>query len=201
MKNLKRMALLVLAVVMANASIVLANDAEGPDAEVSVRQIQSEQKKAIIRITNVSSDEPAVLRIKDTQGYVLHREVISQSEAYAKKYDFSNLPSGDYLVELSTSDGIIKESFELEAGRTNPRYFKPAVQVEPGLIKVAFINRISSPVSLKLYDERGEVLYEETVPSQEKFAKGLNISKLNAGQYSLAVLGDNYVYSKSIQVK
>lgn len=201
MKNLKKVALLVLAVVLTNASIASANDAVDPDAKVSVKQIKSEQKKALIRITNLSDDKPAILRIKDKQGNVLHKEVVDQSKVYAKKYDFSELPNGEYVVELKTTEGVIKETFALEAGKTNSMYFKPAVQVEPGLIKVAFINRIDTPVSLKLYDERGEVLYEEMVPSQEKFAKGLNVSKLHAGQYSLAVSGSNYVYSRSIQVK
>lgn len=201
MKNLKRVALLVLAIVMTNASIVSANDAVDSDATVSVKKIKSEQKKALIRITNLPSDGSAVLRIKDKRGYVLHRAVINQRAAYAAKYDFSQLPEGEYLVEVKTSEGIITESFALESGKTNSLYFKPAVQIEPGLIKVAFINRIDAPVSFKLFNERGEVLYEEKVSSQEKFAKALNVSKLKAGQYSLAVQGHNYVYSKSIQVK
>ncbi len=200
MKTLRRTALVLLAVIMANASIVVADDVD-LDANLSVRHIKSEQKKALIRITNLSEGQSAILRIKDKQGHVLYREVIKQSQAFAKKYDFSELPSGEYLVEVKTPEGTMTESFALESGQANPMYFKPAVQVEPGLIKVAFINRIASPVSLKLYDNRGELVYTETVPSQEKFAKGLNVSKLSAGQYSLSLLGDNYVYSKSIQVK
>lgn len=201
MKSLKKVALLVLAVVLTNTSIVLASGTDGSDTKVNVRQFKSEQKKALITITNLSEDHRAVLRIKDKRGHVLHREVISQSEVYARRYDFSKLPSGEYIVELRTNEGVIKEAFAIEAGKTNLLYFKPAVQLEPDLIKVAFMNRIDSPVSLKLYDQTGRVLYEEKVPSQEKFSKSLNTSKLKAGQYSLAILGDNYVYSRSIQVK
>lgn len=201
MKNLKKVTLLILAVFMTHAGVVLANDVGDSDAEVSIRQIESEYKNAIIRITNLASDEPAVLRIKDKQGNILHREVVDQHEVYAKKYDFSNLSSGEYLVELKTNSGVISESFELEAGKTHPMYFKPAVEVEPGLIKVAFINRTDVPVSLKLYSDGGTVLYEETVASEEEFAKGLDVSRLDAGQYSLAILGDDYVYSKSLDVK
>lgn len=201
MKTLRRTALALLAVAMSSASIVLAHEADSTDARVSVRQIHSEQKKALVRITNLSADEVAVLRIKDRQGYTLHREVVGQHEVYAKKYDFSELPSGEYIVELKTGNGVITESFALEAGKTHPLYFKPAIQIEPGLIKVAFMNRIDTPVAVKLYDETGEVLYEETVSAQQIFTKGLDVSQLKAGQYSLSVLGDNYVYSKSIQVK
>lgn len=206
MKNLKKTLLLLLAVVITNASVVLADvskdgDANEPDAKVTVKQIDAESKSAMIRITNLKSEGAAVLRIKDTNGYILHKEVIRQKDAYAKKYDLSSLPNGEYLVELRTKEGTIQESLSLKAGKTNARYFKPAIQVEPGMVKVAFMNRIESPVSLKLYNDKGNVVYEENVASQEKYSKGLNVSKLNAGQYSLAILGDNYVYSKNIEVK
>ena len=54
---------------------------------------------------------------------------------------------------------------------------------------------------MKLFDKSGHLLYTESVASQEKFAKGLDLSRLEAGQYSLAILGENYVYTKSIDVK
>lgn len=200
MENLRRTTILLLAVVMSNASIALANN-DSTDARLSVRQISSEGKKAYIRVASLPTDQSSVLRIKDKLGYTLHREVISQHEVYVKKYDFSNLPDGEYRVELKTGNGIITESFLLKAGKANPMYFKPAIQIEPGLIKVAFINRNDTPVSLKLYDESGEVLYEESVASQQTFIKGLDVSHLKDGQYSLSLLGDNYVYSKNIQVK
>lgn len=201
MESLKKVALLILAVVLTSAGTVSANDADESDIQVSVRHFKHAQRKALITITNLAEDQRAVLRIKNKRGDVLHREVINQKEVYARRYDFSKLPNGEYTVEVRTSEGVIKEAFALKSGKANPLYFKPAIQLEPDLIKVAFMNRISSPVSLKLYDHSGRVLYEESVPSQGKFAKSLDTSRLRAGLYSLSILGDNYVYSKSIQVK
>ncbi len=206
MKNLKKNMLLVLAVVMTSASVVLASPAKGdkadePEAKVSVKKIDAQNKKALIRITNLSSEGSAILRIKDVKGYVLHKEVIRQNDVYAKRYDLSNLPNGEYTVELTTQEGVTQESLSLNAGKAEVAYFKPAIQVEPGLVKIAFKNSIEAPVSLKFYDNNGQLLYQERVASQEKYAKGLNVSRLSAGQYSLSILGDNYVYSKSIEVK
>lgn len=179
-------------------NVIAADDA---DTKISVRSLQGESKKALIRIVNQSAGEQAVLRIKDQQGYVLHREVLGGEDAYMKKYDFSSLPSGEYTVEVRTKSGSTEETFSLTDGRARAMYFKPAIKVEPQKVSVIFQNRIDSPVSLKLFDQRGKVLYEEQVASQEKFAKGLDLSKLATGQYSLAILGDNYVYTKSIDVQ
>lgn len=179
-------------------SVLAADDS---DTKISVRSFQNGSKKALIRVVNSTSVEQALLRIKDQQGRVLHREVLKGEDAYMKKYDFSSLPSGEYVVEVRTENGITEEAFSLSESKAQVVYFKPAIKVETEKVSVVFQNRIDSPVSLKLFDERGQVLYEERVASQEKFAKGLDLSRLNSGQYSLAILGDNYVYTRSISLK
>ncbi|WKN32977.1 hypothetical protein PZB74_06420 [Porifericola rhodea] len=194
---MKNLMLAMAALFVVSTTTFAADDAE---TLISVRQDKSADKKAFIRVTNISEEAPAVLKIKDMEGNTLHREVIAD-QAYMKKYDFSNLPSGEYEVEVRTKAGISKEVFQISAGQSNAVYFKPAIQVEPELVKVAFMNRVNSPVSLKLYDRDGKVLYEESVNSQETYSKGLNVAKLLPGQYSLAIVGDNYVYSRSFDLK
>ncbi|MFW5726346.1 MAG: hypothetical protein ACOCW4_00625, partial [bacterium] len=115
--------------------------------------------------------------------------------------NFSSLPSGEYVVEVKTKNGVSTEAFQISAGQKESVYFKPAIQLEEDVVKVAFMNRIASPVTLKLFAENGRLMYEETVASQAEYAKGLNVSKLQPGQYSLSLMGDNYVYSRSIEVK
>lgn len=186
------------ALLLVVGSVLAAGDT---DTKISVRSLENESKKALIRVASASSVDQAILRIKDRVGRVLYREVLTGEEAYMKKYDFSRLPSGEYVVEVRTKTGVTEEAFSLNEGAANVVYFKPAIKIESQKVSVVFQNRINSPVSLKLFDERGRVLYEEQVASQEKFAKGLNLSKLNQGQYSLAILGKNYVYTKSIDLK
>lgn len=113
----------------------------------------------------------------------------------------ANLPGGEYTFELRSNEGVSEETLTLSSGVAQTMYFKPAVRVEAETVNVMFKNSIASPVSLKLYDRYGNVLYQETVASQDKFAKGLNLSKLVAGQYSLSITGDDYVYFKSIALK
>ncbi|WKN45723.1 hypothetical protein [Tunicatimonas pelagia] len=175
--------------------------ASGTDTKISVRSLENESKKALIRVASVGSSEQATLRIKDENGRTLYRETLNGEDAYMKKYDFSRLPSGEYVVEVRTANGTTKEAFSLNEGAAQAVYFKPAIKVEPQKVSVVFKNQINSSVSLKLFDQDGRVLYEERVASQEKFAKGLDLSKLNRGQYSLAILGNNYVYTKSIDLK
>ncbi|MFP4340422.1 MAG: T9SS type A sorting domain-containing protein [Cyclobacteriaceae bacterium] len=189
--------ILTMAALLAFNITTLAADDE---TLISVRSVNAQEKQAFIRVTQLSENAPAILKIKDMQGRTLHREVITD-QTYMKRYNFSSLPSGEYVVEVKTKNGVSTEAFQISAGQKESVYFKPAIQLEEDVVKVAFMNRIASPVTLKLFAENGRLMYEETVASQAEYAKGLNVSKLQPGQYSLSLMGDNYVYSRSIEVK
>ena len=194
MKKVTNQILVAIALLLVSGS-VFAGDA---DPAISIRKSQGE-KQPLVRVANLTTGS-AVLRLKDARGRVLHREAI-RGNSYMKKYNMASLPEGDYTVEVRSSEGMSQETFTLSEGTARAIYFKPAVQLDKETVKVMFKNSIESPVSLKLYDRYGEVLYQETVACQEQYAKGLNLSKLGAGRYSLSLTGDNYVYSKSIALK
>jgi hypothetical protein len=197
MKTMKIVIFAMAALFTVNTTVLAADVV---DAVISVRQIQSADKQALIRVANLPDESMAVLKIKDKMGNTLHREVIS-NQSYMKKYDFSGLPSGEYEVEVKTRNGVAKEVFQISAGQKSAVYFKPAIQVVPDMVKVAFINKAASPVSLKLYAEDGKVLYEESVDAEDTYSKGLNVSRLQPGKYSVSLVGDNYVYSRSIDIQ
>ena len=193
MKKLKTQMLAVAALLLMYTSAVAADD-------TAIRIKKSEdQKQTLVRVYNLS-EGTAVLRLKDERGRTLHRENIT-GYTYMKKYNMASLPSGEYTIEVTSDEGISQETFTLNSGVASPVYFKPAVQVQDEIVSIMFKNSVASPVSLKLHDRFGRVLYQEVVGTQKEFSKGLNLSKLNAGEYSLSITGDDYVYSKSIALK
>lgn len=194
MKKVTNQILVAVALLLMSGAAIAGDS----DPAISIRKSQGE-KQTLVRVSNLTTGS-AVLRLKDAQGRVLHRESI-KGDAYMKRYNLTSLPSGEYTVEVRSAEGVSQETFTLSAGTAQAIYFKPAVQIDEETVKVMFKNSIASPVSLKLYDRYGKVLYQETVAAQEQYAKGLNLSKLGAGQYSLSLTGANYVYSKSIALK
>ena len=193
MKMLKTQLLAIAALLLVYSSAVAADD-----TDISIRK-SADEKQPLVRVCNLS-EGTAVLRLKDAQGHVLHREAI-KGHAYMKKYNMASLPGGEYTIEVRSDEGVSQETFTLSSGVARSVYFKPAIQVDAEMVKVMFKNSVASPVSLKLHDRYGNVLYQETIASQNEFAKGLNLSKLGAGQYSLSITGNDYVYSKSIALK
>lgn len=194
MKKVTNQILVAVALLLASSNVIAGN----ADPDITIRKSQGE-KQTLVRVANLTTGS-AVLRLRDSKGRVLHREAI-KGDSYMKRYNMASLPSGEYTLEVRSAEGVSQETFSLNEGTAQAVYFKPAVQLDDETVKVMFKNSIASPVSLKLYDRYGEVLYKETIASQEQYAKGLNLSKLAAGQYSLSLTGTNYVYSKSIALK
>jgi hypothetical protein len=145
-----------------------------------------------------------VLRIKDQSGHVLYKESLKDGSVYAKRYDFSDLPSGVYAVEVTQGKEVTEQSFNLGSEALSFRNalavteVRSVVDVEPDLVKVLVQNQKDTGLKLRLYDVHGKVLHEESIAPHETFAKGLNLSKVGAGRYSLAVTGENYQYTRNI---
>ena len=187
---------------------VNVNAADDDKAQLSVRALQGE-KKAVVRVANLSGEQTSVLCIKDQSGRILYKESIKSGDVYAKKYDFSSLPAGVYAVEVAQGKEVTKQSFNLASEELSFKTdaalleVRSVVDVEPNLVKVLVQNQKSTEVKLRLYDAYGKILHEESIAPNQTIAKGLNLSKVGAGRYSLAVTGENYQYTKNIvnQVK
>ena len=182
---------------------VNVNAADDDKTRLSVRALQGE-KKAVVRVVNLSGEQASVLRIKDQAGHTLYKVNIKDGSVYAKRYDFSTLPAGVYAVEVTQGKEVTTQSFNLgsqalsfknDAAVTEVR---SVVDVEPDLVKVLVQNQKTTSLKLRLYDVHGKVLHEESIAPNETIAKGLNLSKVGAGRYSLAVTGENYQYTKNI---
>ena len=198
MKMIKK-TLMVAATALLTYGNTIAGDTDtSADTKISVRQT-NQSDFTLVRVSNLSGTA-AVLRLRDASGRVLYREVIKE-QGYMKKYNMANLPIGEYTLEVRSSGGISQETFSVKAGVPVVTSFKPAVEIDADVLKVMFKNSIPSAVSLKLRDGSGRVLYQEMVASQGQFAKGLNLSKLHAGEYSLSITGNDYNYAKSIALK
>ena len=181
---------------------VNVNAADDDKARLSVKALQGE-KKAVVRVANLSGEQTSVLCIKDQSGRILYKESIKSGDVYAKRYDFSSLPAGVYAVEIAQGKEITKQSFNLASEALSFKTaampeVKSVVDVEPNLVKVLVQNQKSTEVKLRLYDAYGKILHQESIAAGQTIAKGLDLSKVGAGRYSLAVTGENYQYTKNI---
>ncbi len=177
--------------------------ADDDKAQLSVKAMQG-QKKAVVRVVNLSGKQASVLKIKDQNGHTLYKTNIKSGDVYAKRYDFSDLPAGVYAIEVTQGKEVTQQSFNLESKELSFKndaaltQVRSVVDIEPNLVKVLVQNEKETALQLRLYDMYGKVLHEESIAPKATIAKGLNLSKVGAGRYSLAVTGDGYQYTRNI---
>lgn len=199
MKKLVFVALLLMA--MNHASMANPKNPDKAGARLNIISSPDHQKKATIQISNLDEARKSFLKIKDNRGRLLHSETIHNQSSFTRTYDFSNLKGEKYIVEVRTKEGVASQTFNVKAKKDRKVYFKPVIKTEKDVIKVVFKNPMSDPLSLRLYDANGQVVYTAKVPSQEVFSTGLDVSKLRSKQYKLSIWNSDYVYSKNINTR
>lgn len=198
MKNVTFVALLLIAIT--HSSMALANTPDKVSTQLSITQSTTDQKKAIIRVGNLVEGRKSFLKIKDKKGRLLHAETIHGQTSFVRTYDFSGLAGEEYIVEVRSKEGVASQKFTTKSQQEDV-YFKPVIKTERGMIRVVFKNPLDSPLTLKLYDKSGQIVYHTQVASQEVFAHGLDVSRLHHNQYSLKLKGEHYAYSKTISTR
>lgn len=200
MKKLVLVALLLSAMIHTSMATPKNPYKSGTQLSVTVNASSGNQKKAFIKVDNLVEGKKSFLKIKDKKGRLLHAETIHKSSFFARAYDFSQVASGEYTVEVKTKEGITSQKFTIQEEKKSV-YFKPVIRTEPGMIRVVFKNPMESALTLKLYNRYGHVIYQTDVSSQEVFARGLDVSRINNTKYKLSIRNSKLAYSKSISTR
>ncbi len=191
---------ILFAVSLFSGSTTFANDNDGEETKLVIAQSVSDERKATIRVDNLTKEHKSQLKIKDEQGCVLHSEVIYEAPTFVRSYDFSEVKGNTYTVEIISKAGKTKKTFDINPS-ADVIYFKPVIRTEAGVIKVVFKNPLKTPVSFKLYDRYNQMIYESKVASQEVYAQGLDVSHLSRGKYELSFVSDGYAYAESVNTR
>ncbi|PKP43868.1 MAG: hypothetical protein CVT96_03855 [Bacteroidetes bacterium HGW-Bacteroidetes-13] len=141
------------------------------------------------------------LKIVDEFGVVLYEETLKNSLETGKQINFSRLPAGNYFLEMdapikqviiplqvSGQEAILKLELKTEV-------FKPFVKLSGTSLLLMNFNPEQTPVTISIYDELGQLLFEETVTDSIELKRSYNFSKVESGNYSLQVKKNGKVFS------
>jgi len=141
------------------------------------------------------------LKIVDEFGVVLYEETLKNSLETGKQINFSRLPAGNYFLEMdaaikqviiplqvSDQEAILKLELKTEV-------FKPFVKLSGTSLLLMNFNPEQTPVTVSIYDELGQLLFEETITDSIELIRNYNFSKVESGNYSLQVKKNGKVFS------
>ncbi len=160
--------------------------------------------------TNVSFKDVkkgSVLFIKDMDGLVLYKESIKENGKYAKGFDLTSLPNGNYYFELNKDVEIEVVPFTVVASlvtfdkTANARIFKPVVYVNNKKVHVSKMSLENEVLEIKILSESNEVLYAENIEKNGvAFGKIYDFSSSKKGTYTIIIKTKERRFVKNIQI-
>ena len=175
---------------------VHATDSEN---KISTKVLEGESKNTLVRVFKTQANEKSVIYIRDMQRHTLYREEFQGT--LAKKFDFSKLPEGKYIMEVRTKGKKTKkEAFYVRNESRAITNFRPTLKMEEKQVDVLFQNPTASELTLRISTGHSRVLYEEEIESQQEYAKTINLSRMKRGNYTLSIVGKGCVYTKNFRI-
>lgn len=190
----------------ATAAFVIVNSTAvfSQSKNVQISLYKSGTTIAEIKVDGLKTETPALITIKKENGTTLFSEE-SKAEKYVKMIDFGSVSDGVYVVDIVQPKGVVRKIVQKEdktLSIMNESYvFNNYVRfAEEGKLLVKFNNQIKEPVTLRIIDEKGNILHEESDIKAESYTALFNLSRLHKGSYNMSLTSSAFSNTQKIQL-
>ncbi len=182
--------------------ITLSTTIIGFSAEDKI--VVKEAKKTALRLHNVKVGN--LLTISDTNGVTLYKEEIKKSGEYAKGFDLSALPNGNYFFELEKDVEIKTMPFSISNKKVifnrdaETIFLKPVAVLKNNTVYVTKLSPNKEMLKVSIYginkiNDSEELLYTENIKGVQAIERAY---KLEAGNYKIVFNSNNKDFTKFI---
>ena len=149
----------------------------------------------------------SILSINDANGLTLYQESIKEDGEYAKGFDLTSLPNGNYYFELNKDVEIEVVPFTVTASlvtfdkMAEARIFKPVVYVKNKKVYISKMSLENEFLEIQILSESSEVLYAENIEKEGiTFGKIYDFSTSEKGTYIIVMKTKERRFVKNIQI-
>lgn len=187
-----------LSTVVAVAVVAIASAVEKPKMNV----IPLSSDKAVVSIFN---DKAALFELSilaQNGDLVYYKQSTKPLNSYQKVFDFTQLPNGNYTLNLKINDTNLSNDFQVASkgiyvGESKLR-FDPYFDYSNDVLKLSYLNFDGENFTLTIYDKNGSV-YASKLGKEFNMISGYDLSGLTAGNYDVVLRSSNKEYSYSLK--
>lgn len=180
------------------STLVMAN--EKPTVKV-----KSVEAKTIAVVAYGYGAAKTDITLRSGNGKVFYTESVTNGENYAKRLDMSELPKGEYTLEVENNDSFTAIPVTIEfnsavvATADEVTIVKPRLSVVGDKLNVAFSDQATKSVWVSIYDNASNRLAYEKVTSDSM--KRFDLSHLDKGEYTvhMSTEGKRFIQSVSLE--
>jgi hypothetical protein len=118
------------------------------------------------------------ISIIDSDNKVVFREKLSNVAGFVRPYNFSELAEGEYILQIEDNSGIRKEQVSYHSGGVK-NLFNVVRLADENKYLVTAPGKENETVTVKIYNQEGQILHNESSSSNEAFARVYKLEKVS----------------------
>lgn len=147
----------------------IATGAFANNDEKSVEIRQTEAAKVMVAV-NEAPQGTLTVKITDADNRLVLRDRITKTEAFAKRYDLTALPVGEYSLEVSDAKGTIRtETFNTKVV-VKPLVYSRVTALGSNEYRLLVSNLEAKEVTVQIYDG-GNLIHTELINNPQGLHK------------------------------
>ena len=167
------------------AGIATGAFAAGTDADETVQITKPEAAKVAVAFTEAPKGT-VIVKISDDQDRLIMRDRISQTEAFAKKYDLKDLPRGTYSIEVIDQSGVISSASIENFKTVKPEIFSRVSKMNANSYRLLVSSLEAQAVEVMIYDG-DKMIHTEMIDNPQGLHKIYTIEKAGKDGISFKV--------------
>ncbi len=166
-------------------------------------QIESIGVSKKIKVSISVLKESAQITIADHYGSALITEK-TNGPSFAKLYNLELLPEGTYKVKVKTGQKEVEQLLLIDRNsitvNANQRreFLLPLVELDQKTVNVMMLNTRITDVTVKIKDERGDVIFTDDLGSVVKVEKRYDVAALERGRYQVVIQTPDRTFYRDI---
>ena len=163
--------------------------------------VKKEQGKLVTFALNQT--EKIDLSIYDAEGKMIHSENVNSPNSVNRTYDLNALPEGTYFLEAESDSKVSRYEISV-AGETAllssdaiSEVYKPTFYNKNGLVWVNLVNPDESPMTIKIYDNEFNEVYESDLLVDENVTKVFDMNNFQNEAYTIVVTDSAKTFTKT----
>jgi hypothetical protein len=170
---------------------------------VRLNMNQTEADKAYVEISNATFTQFEI-KVEDVYGdLIFSKKTMEPAMNYKKKYDFSALEDGTYTLSVKSEKETNTTKFRIE--RNNIKILEERKIVEPhfttdgNIWKMSYLNFPMEITNIYIYDGN-QLIYTKSIDPTFAVHEGLDLSKLDPGDYQIVFTTPQDIYEHDVTV-
>jgi hypothetical protein len=163
-----------------------------------------EKESALVEISKRPQTEVEI-EVKNDFGDIVFYKLITEPVAnYTRKYDFSAMENGNYLLSVTSASETNEARFKIHNGlislQDERKVMVPHFKVDGNIGKLSYLNFPMESLDLYVYD-KNLMVYHKKIEPDFAIHEGLDLSRLVPGDYQIVLANEYDSYEYNVNVK